>query len=468
MQLQSPSTFFDRALTYLKESEAFKTKDLVKILKSARESEFSSRSHYVYYKRYLLPKFSKLGKRYKVGEEYHYLERRKVTKEMWFDLNVKVSENYVLFEFILNRNHEDFLEYYRYLLGKDRGKVFINKVRQSWREQNRELVSSERLGESVICVFKFEDSDVRRTLGYTQDSEDEVAFVADEGDFRVQGEIVLRAVKTDIEAFFAGNAESLKYQAVRYTNYLFVDCLVQVLVDMGFSPTIERYERWTPSRGHVVVEGALRRERAGIEALALAYGLARELRKRNLGKVIFSAEAREIWMDSERYGEYRVRVNVGVGRYGEKYLPAILEVEINRAGEVYKELCEDIDKQVRSLERQAYEYTIGNHFITLKNVLSTFVTYAPCIRPKVLEERALSTSARFFYVDQHSEVTITHKEHGETKVKFLRPFLIDVVTTEVDEDYPRELNRVALGLLKDEEFEELAKGLTGEERAWEW
>jgi len=465
---QFPPTFFDRALGYLKESKSFNVGDFFKILRSAKESDFSDRSHYVYYKRYVIPKLSRVGKRYKVGEECSYWENRKIVKEMWFDLNVKVSESYLLLEFVVNRSHEDFLSWYRYLLGKDRGKVFVNRIRQSWREGNGGLMRYVRCGESDVSVYVVEDSEIKHSLGYSEDSEYELAIVADEGNFRVQGEVVLRASRTSLEKFLEVMADQLKREAIRYATYLFADYLMQVLIDMGFSPRVERFARWGLTRGHIVIDGALDRKRAGVEALALAHGLARELRRRDIGEVEFNAVSREIWVESEYYGEHRLRVRDGRGRYGEKYVSAIIEVEAHRGGKLYEELCEDIDRHVRALERQNYDYVIGNHFISLKNVLSSTVAYVPCIRPRVLEERVFSVESGHFYVDEKSEVVMAHREHGEAEVKFLRPLTIEVVTTLVDEDYPRELNRVALGLLKDEEFEKLAKGLTGEERAWEW
>jgi len=449
----TPITFFDRAMSYVKESKAFDVNGLLKILKSARESEFSSKAHYVYYRRYVVPKLSRLGKKYKVEEEYNSFLGREIPIHIWHDLLVAVSDNYILLVFEVNKEGWGVRRAFRYLLGKDRGRVFVNRIEGHWLSDTAVLKCSLSFGESDIEVYLISDGDVRAALGYTQDSEDSMAFIADGGVFRVQGEIAIRAENTTEEEFRKRIADNLSREAGWYNAYLFCDCLAGILTDLGFTPRFRRREGFFV----LIIDDVLSRERRWLDKLALLLGLAKELKRRGFRKVEVNDSESIILVEDSYFGKHRLSIVTGRGGFGNPYLPAEIMVEPLECGEVYWKIREDIESHVRMLERQDYEYRIGNHFLKLENVLGGSVTYVPNIKPLMLREMALRIGSTVFYADEKSKVTITHEEHGTTEVRFLKPFAIEIMTTGTHGNYPLEMNRVALALLKGEEFREVAK-----------
>jgi hypothetical protein len=90
---------------------------------------------------------------------------------------------------------------------------------------------------------------------------------------------------------------------------------------------------------------------------------------------------------------------------------------------------------------------IGNHKIVITNALSSEITYTPPVRTQILSTTPIRLSDNYYYVDDRSEVVITHNEHGITKIKFTKPTFISFSTTDILVKQNGEFNRVLLDML---------------------
>jgi hypothetical protein len=88
----------------------------------------------------------------------------------------------------------------------------------------------------------------------------------------------------------------------------------------------------------------------------------------------------------------------------------------------------------------------GNHLIELRNVYVGNIFFRPSRRLEVelIRLPTIVHGIGYYYVDRESEIEIVHKEHGTTKIRFSKPFLINFSTTTVLADYPNKMNRIVL------------------------
>jgi hypothetical protein len=117
-----------------------------------------------------------------------------------------------------------------------------------------------------------------------------------------------------------------------------------------------------------------------------------------------------------------------------------------------KEIENELIETLRNTPRQSLKMLLGNHLIELRNVYAGNIMFRPSRRLEI-ELIRLPTyvcGVGHYYVDQESEIVVTHKEHGTTKIRFEKPFLINFGTTTVLHDYIEKANRIVL--------ENIAKG----------
>jgi len=409
-------------------------RDIVFLLRSIGRYEFDSESHYRYYRMYVTPKLSRIGK------EYYHL--RRVVR---VDLDVVLASNYVLLHFMTVSGGLVVGNHY-YLIGRtNSGKLFVNRVWIPLEILRLDGHTSYTLGDSRVEVYTTEDAEIRRALGYDHDYDhSEEVYISSEGRYRVQGEVVVSASNTSLGI---SGPDSLKdfiihgyRRAVRdYVSLLLLDRVASILFSLGFNPN--------HTRDRLVVEGALPMDE---DLHVLARALAGELRKA-CDVVTLTETYRttyEIAVRCREYGVSKVMMRTGIRRWGTKHYPVEVAAEVVECGELCREIAEDLRRSLENLGRSDHTFALGDHYINVKNSVSVHVVYTPPVRPLYLEDRDLVLNTSLYYVDGASEVLIGHNEHGTTRVKFSGPFLISFTTTNTDRDYPREQNRVALQLLK--------------------
>jgi len=459
--MNKPNTFLDSLIKYSK-SDNLDTSDvlnIVDILSRADRNDFTSEAHYLYYKRYISPKISSVGKIRRLPNPGYY-------DKMLTKLSVGISESYVLLEFLNYEIYEDgemrYSKSVTYLLGKNGGdgKVFVNKVDFRiaspiviGRLEQFRLASD--VIDGIVRVYKVSDSDIRNALGFNYDSDGEGSevVIASEGSYRVQGEIILIAREIESEGRFRDYLrDSLRGDIFRYAEYLFRDHLIMILRNMGFNVDT------MPNMNHLLHRGSEH------QVVALLLGLKRALSLES--KVSINENALNI--ESPWFGKVVVRVKTIGATYGDPYMTVYTSIYLEECGKLCSEIYMDLDRQVRLLKREDYEYVIGDHLVKIRNALTSRIVYTPPIKPMVLDSMNLWTSGDRFYVDQKSEITIAHQEHGVTKVRFARPFTIIITTTAVSPEFPIEMNRIALEILKrslGKEYKDMVKEYKAKEQS---
>jgi len=438
--------------------------DVVKTFRSVGEDEFSSKNHYIYYKHYLLRKLSMIGKIYRYSRWGAETKKR-------FNLAIGIGKTYAVVEFIKCVKDEgkepDCYRAFSYLIGVNSdGKLFINKVDfgasnlSIYGESMHDLV----VGKSKIYMYIISDYEVKRMLGFTYENENSEVTIDRSGMYRVQGEIVLdvdmlNLDRKEAEDKYIYRIESLlTFPMQYYVEYLLTDHIARILSEMGFN--VRYRDR------HLVIDGAIDRKREELDIAAIMIALSKKLREESHEVVYIDRERREMEINSELFGKYGVSVKRHVGRFGERYKPVKIEVWIMRCGNICSEIAIDIDAHLRESNlRNTYRYLVGGHIVTLKDVMSSSITYTPAIKPLILRERQITVESDWFYADESSEIELIHREHGVTKIRLAKPSFIRITTTRVDRSYQQEQNRVALSILKeDREYREVARYIRDKNR----
>jgi len=401
---------------------------------------FSSTLHYQYYKRYIVPKLSQLGREYYVnGEKYVY------------NLEIGLGSEYVVLGFErknYRRNYRgEYVERWStrryYLLGfESTGKVFVNGTEFIGIPED----CVETYGASRVTVGFVADEQVKQYLNYYKDLDTaEEITIEDTGRYRVQGEVVLRVetTLTNEEIFKDWLLSRLRNSLSDYATLLTCDRVALRLFELGFSPSY----RFRGSSCELVLEGAIRRYDNVAEKVT---ALIREL--------CSAFECEEIHYDIARaglrvYGLPTVVVDISTepGGFGNPYANVVLRFARIRDCEdsypICAELVNDLKKQVEELPRGSYNFALGNHLVTVENAYSLNTIYMPLIQPLYLPARPVRVDLNMYYVDPKTRIKLSHTEHGTVSIRFAKPFLVSFGTTEVSSEYHQELNRVALSLI---------------------
>jgi hypothetical protein len=98
-------------------------------------------------------------------------------------------------------------------------------------------------------------------------------------------------------------------------------------------------------------------------------------------------------------------------------------------------------------------FCIGNHRVTLRNFISSEITFRPSFRPTFFDrpmEISLTDGGLFHFISlPNASITLEHREHG-TKTVYVEPYLaLDLRTTRVSRNFPRYRNRAVLKALAE-------------------
>jgi hypothetical protein len=96
-------------------------------------------------------------------------------------------------------------------------------------------------------------------------------------------------------------------------------------------------------------------------------------------------------------------------------------------------------------------FCIGNHRVTLRNFISSEITFRPSFRPTFFDrpmEISLTDGGLLRFISlPNASITLEHKEHG-AKTVYVEPYLaLDLRTARVSRNFPRYRNRAVLKAL---------------------
>jgi hypothetical protein len=303
-----------------------------------------------------------------------------------------------------------------------------------------------------ITIYSVNDVVIHKILGYDYDvGELSEITVSDSGSYRVQGEIVLNVkVVNSIEDYYKRIINDLEDQLRGYVHIIILDVIMSILLSLRFNVSLHESE--TGQLGIALID--IRRRGDNIESKLryIAYEILENLKTfmeidSYRVDIDFSGNIRDIIIRSRYYGEFIINFVLSRIPFNSKYGDVYIRLILNRDGLIMEELKTDLYNQLRRLQKSRFNHVIGNHKIVITNALSSEITYTPPIRTQIISTTPIRLSSNYYYVDSESEITITHNEHGITKIKFTKPMFIMFTTTNIDLSYAGECNRVLLDIL---------------------
>jgi hypothetical protein len=459
-----------------------KVDQLLVELRNITSDMFTSYDHYQYYARYVIPKLRLVNKEYKwrtkISPYREYLFKH--------SLMVSLCEKYMIFDFITTvyrkyRDSED--NYYRihdnhdhvYLIGfNSDNKLFVNEIPNG--SLPFRYVENKIFGDKAVEVRVINYNEMISGLGFEQDVADkENVIINRSGRYRVQGEIVLRVDRelNGIDEFYQLLVD--RSQIVNYVETYIANYVNLALIELGFSIESNR----SITLRNVLPSKIIEKPDKMMNILRrLGDSLIDELRKYiEIYTVVISKEKDDI---SNIYAmEYSIASNIGLFHlrvsfdyfkprpFHIPYSDITISVRIDNLHEYeYCIMCKDIEQELintlRNSPRQNVKILLGNHLIELKNVYSGSITFRPSRRLEIELVRPLSIANNInaYYVDNESEIEITHREHGVTKIRFEKPFLVNFSVTTVLADYIEKTNRIVL--------ENLVNGFNNNRKVFEY
>jgi hypothetical protein len=418
-----------------------------------RRTLFASPLHYEYFRKYVAPKVKLSAKLQRRGT---YVVREYVHENK---LTIAVSDSYLVIRVWVETfrvRSGGMKEYWgstthSYVLGVDSNcKIFVNKIPEI-RAPTAFLGRRPTLLFDRVSVYAVDDEDVEAGLGF-RGSVDGLskAVVVNEGEYRVQGEVVLDAFTCD--DYVESIARSFRDEVRRLVQLLLADRVFKILMDLSFSP------RLTTSNNNIVIEvprcmtDGMRSDEA-LDKMGEAVRRALEdtgMKLLGVGRAVYEYE-------SDLFGRFNLIYYTNLER-GSRYWNACIEIDLpsseGATPPIVEKIYDDLKAQLKALmaERRDFKFALGRHVIRVKRGLSCRVGYTPSeeLQPLYLGNITLDNRWwRAFYVDEKSEVEVYHEEHGEIKMRFARPFIISFRTTFIDDEYNDECNRIALALLME-------------------
>jgi hypothetical protein len=344
---------------------------------------------------------------------------------------------------------------YRYVIGVADGdtRLFVNKVDRE--PSGGELVTSFKRGERRISVYTASDEEVWVILGFRYNAVGEEVVIGKPGRYRVQGDLVL---EVDKQASF-----NLVNVLSNVQERFLVDLLLRVLIEMRVSaqvglnnniivPLKIPVKDLNINIKHVdtIINMAIEKVSTKLYDKLKELGLAKELKLLLKWKAIIDAD-----------GGYRnCEIHVFDGGSGHDYdaLPHIRmnlvilpKCSANMAEDtLLRKMFDDFTQLYKS---RSFEFSIGNHHIRMEDVLSSNIRYKPRWQPLLLGdlvvELTVGPGQGWYHVTPDSTITITHDEHGITKLRFTKEFRVMFRVLNLSEAHVQERNAIAFNLVDD-------------------
>jgi hypothetical protein len=445
---------------------------IINVILSLKREHFTDVKHYMMFEKYVKPKLKLIGKAYAKRmflSRYRYL--------YYYTCEIVVTRSYIVFKFVRYRYRLGFSDngygYYMntvdfsgehidtYLLGfNSDGKLFVNKIPLSVIDYRSSDIEGYDIYHSYgVIVVRAKDSLVHQALGYNHDCNDsEKIVVVNSGAYRVQGEIVLNALKVDYsdisDAIGVETPVGIVHNEIYdYIQRYVANDIMVALVNLGFNVEYVRSlnANGITYRHSIVIPNVVSSRISNIEARfyreLIMKGLWRTLKDYAM---LFNRENNTLVIANELITAI---IDVDIvrtendGRYS-SIVVAPLRIDVEKS-KLFNMLFNELKEAMRNIKRQNYTVALGNHIINIKNAVALNVEYTPSIRPKIpmLSDWTIRFNLGYYYVDNQSSVEIQHHEHGRVEIEFNGQYLIEFRTTNVDSDHIREWNRAVLASL---------------------
>jgi hypothetical protein len=372
----------------------------------------------------------------------------------------------MVLDFIYNiyyryKNYDD--DYYTYLdhhnhdfiIGFDtNGKLFVNEIPH--RFLNYKLGMIKEFKEKGVEVRVVDRDEVLIGLGFRYDVADrELIEISETGLYRVQGEIILNVMSelNSVEEFYRSLVN--RGGIVAYVDNYLMNYIAMALIDLGFGIDIansivlrnilhsnivkncDKIMKILKALGFNIIEQL----KKYMEIYAVNYGEEKS-EYTDIYVVYFTVVSNVTMFDLRlSFNYFRPRP------FQEPYSDIVVTVSVRfDSCRLCKEIENEFIETLRSTPRQTFKMLLGNHLIELKNVYSGSIVFRPSRRLEIELFRlpTIVNNINAYYVDRESEVTIIHREHGVTRIRFEKPFLVNFSTTTVLHNYHEKLNRVVL------------------------
>jgi hypothetical protein len=320
---------------------------------------------------------------------------------------------------------------YMYVVGVDNlsNRLFVNKVPRL----PSEYADAVYYGKFYVAFT--DDKAFWQIFGYDNDVDDSRPCVTIDiiGNYRIQGEIIMSAEKTD--NLFMRLINNFDRSIEDYLQALAIDRMYGILMEIGYNPEITSIGRNVELNVDIKVNDkqfsnfvnnvtrAIKKYFDGVDNEIDYYYAKIFARTSDLGEITFHIQKRK---DLDR-------INIYVDHDGR---------ETMRKSQMYNKIVNELKNAFENTPRGDFEFWLGEHRIRVKNAYSLNMTYVPEIQPIFINQLNISSNENAFAVYPDSAVQISHREHGNKCIKFNDAFVVWFLTTSVDIRFIEERNKV--------------------------
>jgi len=402
---------------------------ILDLLKTLKREFFTNNIHYEYYKKYIIPKLTRVKKTYtRRGKDYTCT------------LAIHMSKNYIILSFIeLELDTANPYSHHTYLLGLNSdNKIFINRIPLPI--DIGILNYTDKLYKDGIIVEQTGDAEIKTLLGYNVDIDldlekkeeitiDTNAHTTNRVCYRVQGEIIMCVERLDnIKELIHNNYETWELDTLEIN--MILELAYYELVKLGFNVTIRRQ---TENIIDIILRG-----------LGKKYDKCKEYSK--IITKILERKINNSYICSCNYCSCNYELNAEVAHIDSfEYYDLIIFVTSATIQSVRELIINDLHNQLINSKVEKEMIIIGNHTIELYNTIPLNFEY---ILPIELRLHVLPSTIRVttnnYIVDSTSTIRLVHSEHGITTIKFNNNAIIEFTTTDIHNNYTSEINRIVM------------------------
>jgi len=392
--------------------------------KKPKRDWFSNDVNYYYYMFYIRRKLlARDGRFFVFGHEIC----KNYTKSLY------IAKNYIVADIkvkISRLGMHDYYNYYTYVVGVDTTyKLFVNRIPSTIIIDDTDCITTKDLR-----IMKIDDNKIHEILGYDVDCDlDEYTTINVAGRYRVQGEIIIRAIEliNPLERVI----NDFDYDIKHYIIVLAQDRMYGTLLELGYSPRIHRVGP------DVDITLDINANEKGFEKFV--YNVAKGLSK-YFYKISSEVDTKYATIYVSHHDLGNLIYHFQNYKFAKRIMITCQHEDIYQPtkGNIYLKTIDEIKNMFEKLPRDDFEFFIGEHRIKVKNAYSLRMTYTPEIQPIFINTLNVSSYENSFIVFQDSIVEITHREHGKKIVKFSGMFNIEFDTTNVANTFLMERNKV--------------------------
>jgi hypothetical protein len=419
---------------------------------------FVNERDHVFFKRYVSPKIKMLGKEVKTHYDYY---RKPVYRVYSLDIHLSPNKALLAITPSFYRYVNGFRElYYRldfrpFLVYVDsNGKVGI--IESSGAIDNvADIVDSLKINEYFSIHLHENDRDLDRYHEY----DSELITLDKEGWHRVQGDIIIEVIfvypyrEEKLSRYFIIYSEtemSLYINLINYAYLLLLDRISRALTELGYTVMFNN------RRNMLIVNNIMSKNtyddhEKSRKILNLIVDKIDELTNIHIFKYTTYTHTIHAVIHGEEFRKFNllfsIDYNSRLSTFDLVIVPENIIINDIKESRIIKILANEFLDQVDNTPRQDYEFIIGNHHVKIENAYHLAFQYQPSLRPLQLPSRDLIVGADVYFVDNDTNISLYHVEHGVVNVRFTKPSVIRFTNVEVNREYILARNRIVTDLL---------------------